>query len=174
MTADFAAQSADIRTIDSSRTRATAPAVKDEISIGVGSVDEIRDSCDASIVVRDRTAWVIIPGLTDGHRTPFAERKSARAWTSIKAVRAIGGSCVCPIDKTIVTFPFNILSRCPVLAGPSGRASAGVPTGIQIVGSTYDDTTVFRVSAPLEQSRPCGYRVVVGGPGDDDESAAIR
>ena len=46
------------------------------------------------------------------------------------------------------------MSRCPVLAVPSGFADNGVPTGIQIVGRTYDDETVFRVGAALEQVRP--------------------
>jgi Asp-tRNA(Asn)/Glu-tRNA(Gln) amidotransferase A subunit family amidase len=37
---------------------------------------------------------------------------------------------------------------------PSGFADNGVPTGIQIVGRTYDDETVFRVGAALEQVQP--------------------
>ena len=32
------------------------------------------------------------------------------------------------------TFPFNMLSRCPVLAVPSGFTRSDMPTGIQIVG----------------------------------------
>ena len=46
------------------------------------------------------------------------------------------------------------MSRCPVLAVPSGFADNGVPTGVQIVGRTYDDETVFRVGAALEQVQP--------------------
>ncbi|MBF8290386.1 MAG: amidase [Chloroflexi bacterium] len=53
-----------------------------------------------------------------------------------------------------LTPPFNIASRCPVLAVPSGMSDAGVPTGLQIVGRTYDDETVFRVGAALERERP--------------------
>lgn len=68
------------------------------------------------------------------------------------------GSWVDPINDTIMTIAFNILSRCPVLAVPSGWASNGVPTGIQIVGRTYDDATVFRIGAALERVRPWGYR----------------
>jgi aspartyl-tRNA(Asn)/glutamyl-tRNA(Gln) amidotransferase subunit A len=56
--------------------------------------------------------------------------------------------------EVILTPVFNIASRCPVLAAPSGRADNGVPTGIQIVGPTYDDEKVFRVAAALEQVRP--------------------
>ena len=33
-----------------------------------------------------------------------------------------------------MTFPFNSLSRCPVLSVPSGFGRNGVPTGLQIVG----------------------------------------
>jgi aspartyl-tRNA(Asn)/glutamyl-tRNA(Gln) amidotransferase subunit A len=69
----------------------------------------------------------------------------------------IGGEELDPIFDTIMTLPFNILSRCPVLAVPSGWASNRVPTGVQIVGRTYDDTTVFRLGAALEAVRPWGY-----------------
>ena len=56
--------------------------------------------------------------------------------------------------ETVMTFPFNVASRCPVLAVPSGFADNGVPTGIQIVGRTYDDLTVFRAAAAYERIRP--------------------
>lgn len=56
--------------------------------------------------------------------------------------------------QVMMTTPFNILSPCPVLAVPSGRASNGVPTGIQIVGRTYCDVDVFRIGAALERVRP--------------------
>ena len=63
-----------------------------------------------------------------------------------------------PNDRQFMCFmttPFNTLSPCPVLAAPSGIApSNGVPTGIQIVGRTYDDVTCFRIGAALERERP--------------------
>jgi aspartyl-tRNA(Asn)/glutamyl-tRNA(Gln) amidotransferase subunit A len=37
-----------------------------------------------------------------------------------------------------------------VLSVPSGRASNGLPTGVQIVGRPYDDATVFRIGAAAE------------------------
>jgi aspartyl-tRNA(Asn)/glutamyl-tRNA(Gln) amidotransferase subunit A len=54
----------------------------------------------------------------------------------------------------LMTLPFNIASRCPVLSVPSGRARNGVPTGLSIVGKTYDDVTVFRVAAAFERVQP--------------------
>ncbi|MFE7388651.1 amidase [Streptomyces sp. NPDC057582] len=56
-----------------------------------------------------------------------------------------------------LTTVFNIASRCPVLSVPSGFASTGVPTGVQIVGRTYDETTVFRVASAIEAVRPWGH-----------------
>ena len=50
----------------------------------------------------------------------------------------------------ILTYPFNMLSRCPVMSVPSGRSSNGGPTGIQIVGRTYDELSVFRAAAAYE------------------------
>lgn len=58
--------------------------------------------------------------------------------------------------EAAMTTVFNIASRCPVLSVPSGFASTGVPTGVQIVGRTYDDTTVFRTAAAIEAVRPWG------------------
>lgn len=53
-----------------------------------------------------------------------------------------------------MTYPFNICSRCPVMSVPSGFARNGVPTGLQIVGRTYDDVSVFRAAAAFEAARP--------------------
>jgi len=50
-----------------------------------------------------------------------------------------------------LTTPFNMLSRLPVMSVPTGFASNGVPTGMQIVGKAYDDNTVFRVSLGFEK-----------------------
>lgn len=54
----------------------------------------------------------------------------------------------------LMTIPFNILSRCPVMSVPSGFSRDGVPTGMQIVGRTYDDVSVFRAAAAYERVRP--------------------
>ncbi len=41
---------------------------------------------------------------------------------------------------------FNLLSRYPVMAVPTGQdAASGIPTSMQIVGAPYDDETVFRI-----------------------------
>jgi aspartyl-tRNA(Asn)/glutamyl-tRNA(Gln) amidotransferase subunit A len=66
----------------------------------------------------------------------------------------VGGVELEDYMESLLTPPFNIASRCPVLAVPSGFADNGVPTGIQIVGRTYEDVTVFRVGAALERVRP--------------------
>jgi amidase len=55
---------------------------------------------------------------------------------------------------TLMTVPFNIASRCPVISVPSGRSRDGVPTGLSVVGKTYDDVTAFRVAAAHEQRFP--------------------
>ncbi len=46
---------------------------------------------------------------------------------------------------------FNVASRHPVLAVPSGVASNGVPTGVQVVARPYDDVTAFHVGAAAER-----------------------
>ena len=54
----------------------------------------------------------------------------------------------------LMTLPFNIASRCPVISVPSGRSRDGLPTGLSIVGKTYDDVTVFRIAAAHEERNP--------------------
>jgi amidase len=66
----------------------------------------------------------------------------------------IAGRRVDPEWGWCLTHQFNMLHNCPVLAIPSGRAPTGVPTGIQIVGRTFDDATVFRLGRALETARP--------------------
>lgn len=50
----------------------------------------------------------------------------------------------------VLTHHFNMLHHCPVMAVPSGFASNGIPTGIQIVGRTFDDFTVFKAAKAFE------------------------
>ena len=66
----------------------------------------------------------------------------------------INGKSVHPVWGWTMTYPFNMMSRCPVMSVPSGRAANGVPTGLQIVGRTFDDVSVFRAAAALERAKP--------------------
>lgn len=52
-------------------------------------------------------------------------------------------------DRWIVgtTVPFNLLSQLPAISVPSGRASTGVPTGMQVIGRPYDEPTVLDLGA---------------------------
>ena len=59
----------------------------------------------------------------------------------------INGKTVDPFLGWIMTYPFNMLSRCPVLSIPTGKASNQVPTGIQLVGPTYEDIPVFQAAS---------------------------
>ena len=53
----------------------------------------------------------------------------------------------------VMSYPFNMMGRCPVMSVPSGHVRTGVPSGIQIVGRTYDDVSVFRAAAAYEKAR---------------------
>ena len=66
----------------------------------------------------------------------------------------VNGKKVDPENGWIMTYPFNMLHFTPVLAVPSGRASNSVPTGIQIVGRTFDDASVFRAGLAYEAAAP--------------------
>ena len=77
--------------------------------------------------------------------------------SAVEAIARFKARTLSPVDPMIgwaMTYPFNVMSRCPMISVPSGRASNGVPTGIQIVGPTYDDVAVFRAAAAFERVRP--------------------
>jgi len=88
--------------------------------------------------------------------------------TALPAVRAdfdqsvetlsINGRQVNPMLGWVMTAPFNAMSRCPVLSVPSGFASNGVPTGLQIVGRTYCDGDVMRAGAAFEAASGGWFR----------------
>lgn len=66
----------------------------------------------------------------------------------------INGKRVFAYVQWAMTYPFNLVSQCPVASIPSGFSSFGVPTGIQIVAKTYDDLSVFRAAAAFEAAKP--------------------
>jgi Asp-tRNA(Asn)/Glu-tRNA(Gln) amidotransferase A subunit family amidase len=70
----------------------------------------------------------------------------------------INGKLVHPSLGWVMTTPFNMMSRCPVLSVPTGRAASGVPTGMQIVGRTYSDADVFRAGMAYERAVGGWYR----------------
>jgi Asp-tRNA(Asn)/Glu-tRNA(Gln) amidotransferase A subunit family amidase len=69
---------------------------------------------------------------------------------------AIDGEKVPASIGWYMTMPFNLVSQCPVIAVPTGFAASGVPTGMQIVGKTFDDLSVFRAAAAYERAH--GWR----------------
>ncbi len=64
----------------------------------------------------------------------------------------------------VLTHAFNMLHNCPVMSLPSGRDAHGVPTGIQIIGPTFDDLTVFRAARVYEAAAPEMFLPLSGRP----------
>ena len=67
---------------------------------------------------------------------------------------AINGKKVPAYLGWIQTYPFNLMSQCPVASVPSGFSKSGVPTGLQIVAKTFDDMSVFRAASAFEIAQP--------------------
>jgi Asp-tRNA(Asn)/Glu-tRNA(Gln) amidotransferase A subunit family amidase len=55
------------------------------------------------------------------------------------------------------THHFNMLSNCPVMSIQSGFSDDCVPTGIQLVGRSFDEVTVFKVALAFESARGRWY-----------------
>jgi Asp-tRNA(Asn)/Glu-tRNA(Gln) amidotransferase A subunit family amidase len=85
----------------------------------------------------------------------FAETFYEQALDQARAAEArYAGRTSADWMDVLMTLPFNIASRCPVMSVPSGLSRDGVPTGLSIVGKTYDDVTVFRIAAAHEERLP--------------------
>jgi Asp-tRNA(Asn)/Glu-tRNA(Gln) amidotransferase A subunit family amidase len=71
----------------------------------------------------------------------------------------IDGEPVGPTQPGLTGFvyPFNLTGH-PALAVPSGFASDGLPTSVQIVGPRHADSGVLRLGGLLEQARPWADR----------------
>jgi len=93
--------------------------------------------------------YAAIADVLEGHRiliTPTFGVPALRATTADYDFEAI--------YRYGMTLPFNMCSRCPVLVVPGGRSREGVPLGVQIVGRTYDDASVFRAAAAFAAAVP--------------------
>ncbi len=63
---------------------------------------------------------------------------------------AIEGVTVRPELGWVLTTPFNMMSRCPVVTVPSGFGASGVPTGLQIVAPAYRDEIAMQAAMAYE------------------------
>ena len=74
-----------------------------------------------------------------------------------KVGRSDGDYCYTDADGRYrgfdMTSVFNFVSQCPALSVPSGFTSAGLPTGLQIVGRRFDDVTVLRIGAACPNAK---------------------
>ncbi|MFB9930924.1 amidase [Amycolatopsis halotolerans] len=106
----------------------------------------IRERLDA---VFGRFDALIVPTLG---ATAFA---AGEDYLSAEVV--VNGVALEHFSDASLTPAFNVGSEHPVLAVPSGWASNGVPTGVQVVADKYDDGTAFRVGAAIEQTVGAGF-----------------
>ncbi|MGI9412246.1 MAG: amidase [Hyphomicrobiales bacterium] len=77
-------------------------------------------------------------------------RADAKPWETV----TIEGRAVTTDFDWVMTHPFNMLSRLPVLSIPAGRAANGLPTSVQVVSRSFDDHRVFQLAAAVERAAP--------------------
>ncbi|NVK26085.1 MAG: amidase [Gammaproteobacteria bacterium] len=64
----------------------------------------------------------------------------------------INGIDVEPNKGWFMTYPFNTLGQCPVLAMPNGMCDNNIPSSLQIVGRPYQDNEVFTIAEQLSKT----------------------
>lgn len=77
----------------------------------------------------------------------------------------VAGQEVDPEYGWVLTHQFNMLHNCPVMSVPTGQGRHGVPTGMQIVGPTFDDARVFEAAYLYEKMVPDLFLTGVKRPG---------
>jgi Asp-tRNA(Asn)/Glu-tRNA(Gln) amidotransferase A subunit family amidase len=77
-------------------------------------------------------------------------KAEAKPWE----VTSVEGRDIVTDFDWVMSHPFNMLSRLPVLAVPNGIADNGLPTGIQIVSRSFDDQRVFQLAHNIEKASP--------------------
>jgi Asp-tRNA(Asn)/Glu-tRNA(Gln) amidotransferase A subunit family amidase len=75
---------------------------------------------------------------------------NAKPWDTI----CVNGKDMITDFDWVMSHPFNMLSRLPVIAIPNGIAENGLPTSIQIVSRSYDDQRAFQLARAIEKSSP--------------------
>ncbi|MFO1080888.1 MAG: amidase family protein [Reyranellaceae bacterium] len=55
--------------------------------------------------------------------------------------------------KHSLTWPWNLLSRYPLVDVPIGFVERGMPVGMQVIGNTFDDLAAFRFAHGWENCR---------------------
>ena len=97
-----------------------------------------------------------VEGETWGHLAAVLEAHDLLICPTFSepALPAAGDYDIDVVFDRALTFPFNMCSRCPVIVVPAARAASGVPIGLQIVGRTFDDVSVFAAAAAFEHAHP--------------------
>lgn len=101
--------------------------------------------------------WQGIAPIFDRYQVMLAPSLSVPALDAGKSYLTnrieVGGELITRREH-VMTLPFNVCNRLPVLNVPSGFASTGIPTGIQIVGRPWDDAAVFEIGYAIEHLKP--------------------
>ena len=66
----------------------------------------------------------------------------------------VNGKAIESWMDTIMTYPFNILGRFPVISIPVGLSHLQVPIGMQIVGPVMEDRIPYAIATSYEAVTP--------------------
>lgn len=133
----------------------------------------------------DYTRWHLAHTSDVGpEQLSWANECAHRIWQQLSAILAHVDAFICPTvanpeiaadfdysrDRCLVngkevdankgwflTYPFNAVGRCPVMAMPTGFSPRGVPTGMQMVGAPYRDRKLIDLAAACERVLPAWF-----------------
>ena len=146
---------------------------------------EHQDTPEHTEALCDYTRWHLQHTSDIGpQQLGWANECTHRIWQQLSAILARVDAFICPTvanpeiaadfdysrDQCLIngkevdankgwflTYPFNAVGRCPVMAMPTGFSPRGVPTGMQMVGAPYRDRKLIDLAAACEQVLPAWF-----------------
>jgi hypothetical protein len=129
---------------------------------GPGTMDGAVEACSERVCDHVRRSLAGIGNLLMEIRRNTVSEIDPEVSTEPRAIQSADSSYLDGIETehgrrahywdAHMTSPFNVANHCAVISVPSGQSSAGIPTGVQVVGHPLDEASVFDTALAIERS----------------------
>jgi amidase len=90
--------------------------------------------------------------------TPTLSIEPPPVGTVLEAVHAAPGEPALPVIQMVAFTIFGNMTGLPAISLPLHATASGLPIGVQLTGGPWDEATLIRLAAQLEQAQPWAGR----------------